>query len=354
MSLQDVYRRRVFDDATTDERRARVYVNSGELGIGDPRPEVELMRALVEAPAPQRLQVVGPSGAGKTSLILKVVGDMARRKLDVEPEVLILRIGDRPESLTSPDKVMKLVLDTIAVEEHRFSNVDPRVLEEASADQRTRTPTQVEHRGEIAAQVVRYSATLREAYETVGFGSNAPRVRHDLEDVLEHVRAAGYRPVLVLDDTEKFIGPGRDGELDEVSVGNLYHHGVRVLGELSVDLVVAMHPRFAGVERVQEVLTRLAMPEIEVPELPAETEPPALRAILARRLQRDGIEGELADFITAAAVEELAVLYHERDSDLRSVLKLAHAAAGHALDRQAPLIDGRDVRTAVVAASGSV
>lgn len=31
MSLRDIHERRVFDDATTDERRARVYVGSGEL-----------------------------------------------------------------------------------------------------------------------------------------------------------------------------------------------------------------------------------------------------------------------------------------------------------------------------------
>ena len=84
------------------------------------------MRALVGGEPPQRVHVVVPSGAGKTSLILKVVGDMARRELAVSHEVLILRVGDRPGSLASPEAVMKLVLDTIAVEDHRFANVDPR------------------------------------------------------------------------------------------------------------------------------------------------------------------------------------------------------------------------------------
>ena len=46
MSLRRIYENRVFDDATSDERRARVYVGSGELGLtGDDRPEVKLMRA---------------------------------------------------------------------------------------------------------------------------------------------------------------------------------------------------------------------------------------------------------------------------------------------------------------------
>jgi len=168
--------------------------------------------------------------------------------------------------------------------------------------------------------------------------------------VLGQVTRAGYRPVLVLDDTEKFVSPGVDGKLDASSIENLYHHGVRVLGELPVDLVVAMHPRFAAVDRVSEVIERLEMPRIDVPELPADVDEPALSQILRRRMQRDGVDVELETVIERAAIEELQVLYHDRDRDLRSVLKVAHAAAGHALGRGATTIRPRDVR-AVVAAS---
>lgn len=352
MSLQRVHDVRVFDDATTDERRTRVYVRSGELGVGGgTRAEIELMDVLANRASPQRVHVVGPSGAGKTSLILRVVADLASREtLDVQHEVLVLRVGDRPEQLASSESVMKMVLDTIAVEGHRFSNVSPEVLEAAAADQRTQTPTQVEHRAGLTAPVVSYSAALKEAYETVGFGQNAARVRHDLEDVLTQISGAGYRPVLVLDDTEKFVSPGSGGKLDEASVENLYHHGVRVLGELNVDLVVAMHPRFEEVARVAEVVERLGMPRIDVPELPADADDPALARILERRMQRDGIDGALETVIERGAVDELQVLYHERDRDLRSVLKLAHDATGHALGREASAVAARDVR-AVVATS---
>jgi hypothetical protein len=340
---------RTFDDATTDERRTRVYVGSGELGLtgGAERPEVELMRALTADPAPRRVHVVGPSGAGKTSLILRVVADLARREVDPRHEVLILRVGDRPERLDSPESVMKMVLETIAVEGHRFSNVDEAVLRAAAADQRVREGRQVEHRGSLTPPFVSYSAAVREAYETAEFGQNAAQVRHDLEDVLAAVAGAGHRPVLVIDDTEKFVGPGPGGRLDAGSVEALYHHGVRVLGELAVDLVVAMHPRFEEVPRVVEVIERLAMARIGVAELPADADAPALARILERRLERDGVDAALDAVIEAVAVEELQVLYHERDRDLRSVLKLAHAAAGHAVDRGARAIAARDVRAVV-------
>ncbi len=305
------------------------------------------MRALTEGEPPQRLHVVGPSGAGKTSLILRVITDLAQRQLEVSHEVLILRVGDRPENLTSPDAVMKMVLDTIAVEGHRFSNVSESVLQAAAADQRTHTPGQVEHRAGLTAPVVSYSASLKEAYDSLEFGQNAAGVRHDLEDVIAQVARAGYRPVLVLDDTEKFVSPGPKGTIDTGSVENLYHHGVRVLGELAVDLVVAMHPWFEEVPRVREVVERLGMPRLEVPELPPDAEPPSLRLVLARQMLRDGIEGELESVIEPEAVEDLQVLYHERDRDLRSVLRLAQQAAGHALQHDAQAITARHIREVV-------
>lgn len=349
MSLGSIHAGGVFDDATTDERRTEVYVRSGELGL-PVRADVELMEALTEREFPQRLHIVGPSGAGKTSLILRVAADLIRLDRDMEHEILILRVGDRPERLANPEEVMKMVLETIEVQGHRFSSIIPDVLRAAAADERTHTPKQIEHRGEVKAPVVSYSANLKEAYETLSIGQNASRVRHDLEDVLGQVTRAGYRPVLVLDDTEKFVSPGVNGKIDASSVENLYHHGVRVLGELPVDLVVAMHPRFAAVDRVTEVIERLGMPRIDVPELPADVDEPALSQILRRRMQRDGVGVELESVIERAAIEELQVLYHDRDRDLRSVLKVAHAAAGHAIDRGAATIHPRDVR-AVVAAS---
>lgn len=345
MILRRIYDERVFDDATTDARRAAVYVRSGELGLST-RADVDLMSALTGA-SPQRVHLVGPSGAGKTSLILRVVADLAGRRLEVSHEVLILRVGDRPDRLGSGAEVMKMVLETIAAHGHRFSNVDPEVLQAAAADQRTRTPTQIEHRGGLTAPVVSYTASLKEAYETIEMGQNAARVRQDLEDVLALVRRAGHRPVLVLDDTEKFVSPGPAGTLDETSVENLYHHGVRVLGELEVDLVVAVHPRFEEVDHVVEVVDRLAMGRIEVPELPPDVDEPALGLILGRRMDRAGVEATVDRVIERAAVDELQVLYHERDHDLRSVLKLAHASVAQALERDAEVVAARDVRSAL-------
>jgi|GEM_PF-7109880 len=346
MSLQEVHRLRLFDDATTDVERRLYYVRSGELGI-EPRADRQLMEQLKTGPRPQRVQVVGPSGAGKTSLIVRVLADLETEKLDPGYEVLILRIGERPEHLESGEKMIKLVLDTIASQRFRFSNVDPNVFEEAAADRVTQSPTRINHDFGLDGKIANYTTHVEEAFKTLEFGANPARLHQDLEDVIGMVAEGGYRPVLVVDDTEKFVAPGQNGELDDSSVANLYHHGVRVLGDFELDLVIAMHPRFGEVPHVQEVSERLAIDQIAVPQLTPESEPAPIKKILERRLERGGVEVEVGEVISPEAIGDLQLLYHERESDLRSVLKIAHAAAEHALSRDSGVLEARDLRAVV-------
>jgi Cdc6-like AAA superfamily ATPase len=346
VSLAEVHRQRLFDDATTDGDRRRYYVRSGELGI-EPRADLKLMECLKTESAPQRIQVVGPSGAGKTSLIVRVLADLEVEQLDPGYEVLILRVGERPEHLASGESMIKLVLDTIATQRFRFSNVDPSIFEGAVAERTTQTPARINHEFGIDGRIANYSTQIEEAFETREFGQNPARLRQDLEDVIRIVAEGGYRPVLVLDDTEKFVAPGPDGELDTDSVANLYHHGVRVLGEFNLDLVIAMHPRFEEAPHVQEVGERLGIARIEVPQLVPDREPAPVEKILERRLQRGGVGVQLSEVITSEAIGDLQLLYHERESNLRSALKIAHAAVEHALSRNSGVLEARDMRSAV-------
>lgn len=342
MSLLEVHRRRLFDDATTDEKRVRLYVRPGELDLRR-RADVELMRGL-RAASPRQIQIVGPSGAGKTSLIMRVLADLAAARLQPSHQVLVLRVGDDPRSLVSSTAVMKLVLGTIEAQKFEFSNVDPQILQEAGADSVNEAPAHVTHTVGLTPPFASYSAAIEETFRQFSQGENPAHVRQNLEDVLATVNAAGYRPVLVLDDTEKFVMATGNGELDATAIANLYDHGVRVLAELEVDLVVAAHSRFEQVAQVSEVLNRFAFERIECPRLPPESDPVALAEILARRLDRSGIEVELDTVIEPAAVEALQVVYHDRESNLRVALTAAHEAVEHAMGRDATRVDARDVR----------
>lgn len=333
MSLERVHRGRLFDDARSDSERALYYVNAHDLGFR-PLADHQLMRALKGVDS-ARVQVVGPSGAGKTSLIMRVLRDLHTEKTIPAREVLVLKVGDRPENLKDSTTVIKLVLDTLAAQDYRFSNIEGGVLRAAAADQTTEIPRQEAHQFEAGTQFASYSATLTNAYEQREFGTNAAGLRHDLADVLRIVKEADYRPVLVLDDTEKFVAPGEKGTLEAASVANLYDHGVRALAEFEVDLVVATHPRFEEVPKVVEVRDRLGLDRIEVPRILPDLEGAPMAKILERRLERGKVQASLDEVIETPAIDALATLYHDRHSDLRSVLRIAHGAAERALARAA-------------------
>jgi type II secretory pathway predicted ATPase ExeA len=344
MSLREVQAGRLFDDATTDEQRVRLYVRPGELDLPS-RADVELMRRLKDRAAPQRMQIVGPSGAGKTSLIMRVLADLAAARLEPSPQVLVLRVGDDPESLASSTAVMKLVLGTIEAQKYQFSNVDPKVLQEAGADTVNETPAHATHQIGISPPLASYTAQIEETFKQFSQGDNPARVRQNLQDVLATVIQAGHRPVLVLDDTEKFVTAGGDEGVDAEAISNLYNHGVRALAELAVDLVIAAHPRFEQIGQVAEVTGRFAIERIDCPQLPPESEPAALAEILARRLEHGGVTADLETVIEPAAVAALQVVYHDRDSNLRAALTAAHEAVDHALMRGAATVEARDVRS---------
>jgi Cdc6-like AAA superfamily ATPase len=332
VSLVEVAGRRLFGSVTDREQLARLYVASDQLvgAVGDARPEARLMQTLAAHSSPRRVQVVGGSGAGKTSMILKVLGDLERREVNRPHEVLIVDVGDDPARLETPAAFMRMVVQLIQLQGYRFATVDQDALRAAAADERTRTGTQFEHRGGVATAAVSYQASLRHAYESEKFGDNPARAKHDFADVLGTV-AKEYRPVVVIDDTEHFVAAS-SGQVDVLSVTNLYDNGLRALAEIeTLDLVVAVHPHYERVAAVRDVATRYRFERVEVPSLAAARPDAGLAAILQRRLDHGGVEGSVRNLVEADALAQMEALYFFNGHDLREVLDLAADAAAAAV-----------------------
>lgn len=346
--LETIATHRVFASVTAAEDLVDLYVTSDRLlGLrGDDRPEAQLMRVLANQPPPQFVHVVGQSGAGKTSMILRVLADLARRKtsnVGRPHEVLIFNVGDDPARLASPAMFMRTLVQLVARQGHRFASVDPDVLQAAASDERWHTGAQVDHSVTVDARVVSYSAGLKEAYETAKFGDDPARARQDFEDVVQLV-SAEHRPVIVIDDTEHFVRRGADG-VDADSIGNLFHHAIRTLAALKrVDVIVAMHPRYDEVATVHEVIQRFGFLRVDVPSLAAERDDPGLAAILQRRLDRHNIGAAISDVVTAETIGQLESVYFLRDHDLRQVLDLAAQAATAAYRDGAERVERRHLQ----------
>jgi hypothetical protein len=347
--LDTIARERVFASVTRQEDLVDLYVRSDQLtgARGDARPEARMMRALANDPPPRFLQVIGPAGAGKTSMILRVLTDLGRREaatLHRPHEVLVVNVGDDPARLNSAAAFMHTMVQLIARQGHRFASVDPDVLAAAAADERTTTGRQVDHRVTLDAKVMSYSAGLKEAYGTAKFGEDPARARQDFEDVLKLVSAA-YRPVVVIDDTEHFVHRGVNGGVDAESVSNLFHHAVRALAELDqVDVIIAIHPKYRDVPALQEVTSRFGFLPVDVPALRPDSDTPGLAAILTRRLERHGIQIAVTDVIAEQVISQLEGYYFTNAHDLRAVLDLATEAAAAAAADDAQRIEPRHLQ----------
>jgi Cdc6-like AAA superfamily ATPase len=309
----------------TDADLVGVYVPGGS--FGGPRPDAELFRSLYHEPPGQRIIVRGESGSGKTSLILRVIGDVgALDGSSCEPFRITVGDVDMIESVTA---FLQSLLGTIASQEGRFANIDAEVLAEAAAIEQTTMRRHVTHRVGLHAPVS-YQAELKEPVETFKTATTPTQLREHLNDILARIAAAGFRPLVVIDDTDRFARLDADGRPQVESIYKLLTNAVHVLCEAEppIDVIVAVHPRYADVDAYEETRVRFGFTVHETPRLPVEDriDPPPLAAILERRLRRHRIEEDIAGLIDREALIALEAVYVEREGNMREVLRVAQAA----------------------------
>ena len=135
---------------------------------------------------------------------------------------------------------------------------------------------------------------------------------------------------MVIDDTDRFARLDPDGSPQVDSIHNLLTNAVQVLCEAEppMDVVVAVHPRYADVDAYQETVARFGFTVHETPHLPVEEDrrPPPIAAILERRLRRHGAEADVGELVEEQALIALEAVYVERDANMREVLRVAQAA----------------------------
>lgn len=342
MSLSEAVAASAFELTTDPVALARAHQKFS--AITGQAVEQELFRALRRDDVPCAAEVIGPSGSGKSSCIMRVVSDVAGMDTGGH-EILILSAGDAESSLTDPAAFAHHLVDVIRSQGFRFSTDVQDGLALIGALETTITdPIQTRTgRAEVGVPGVRagYQHALQEAHRIRMFGQSAAQARGDLSDILKVMRDQGARPVVVIDDTDRFVDPPGEGGLSP-TVEFLFANAVRLLSELAIDFVVAVHPRFAGTDGYEQARARLLRTHVEIPPLPYDGRNP-LGAILAGHLRAHGITAAVDELIASGALDVLYGVYFAHGRDLREVLRVTEGAAARAVAERHPQVDTADI-----------
>jgi hypothetical protein len=313
-----------FEPIPSRRELPELHVDFDELTGGRPSCEEALEAALRRG---ERVALVGDSGSGKSSVTARVLGPLVET---LAPLPVGVSIEEDDRVATEPGAFARHVVAEVAAWVHRsLPLADDSVPNVGGRLERS-------HRFSVGLEWLAGSQIGYELRQVTDLPSaTASQAIERAADVLSAIRAHGLEPVLVLDDTDKWVR--RTGaEEDALSRRRQGFFGpvVRLLSEeLRVPAIVAVHPSYMAHSDYRASAAFLST-TITVPRLPGID---AVSKILDRRviLAGAGIEmPELGDIIDEPARALLFEHYQESPmSDIRRrILFAAHTALIRAVD----------------------
>lgn len=295
----------------------------------------------------ERVALVGGSGAGKSSVISSVLNPLVE---DLAPLPVPVAI-EEPAVATSPVAFAGHLVRTVA---RYVAHAHPAAAEEARERARRTTRQVHEPRRERTGRLslapswmglrLELATELRTVSERAALDRPGQEIIEEARAILETVEAHGLRPVVVLDDTDKWLQvPGLPDP--GAHLAGFFSQVPRLLAEqLAVPAVLAVHEHYLGRPgyRASEGFLESTL---RVPPLPDRD---ALQQVLTHRAR--GWVGEpFEQLVTEPALDALMAHYESGPSrDLRRrVLFVAHTALARACDEGADLIAYRHVELAI-------
>jgi hypothetical protein len=301
---------------TQDQRQ--VYVPFGELIEA---PGVE-RRVTDLATAGARIGLVGRTGSGKSSLLEYVLTRHPFARITV------------PVSLDQ---------DRVAREPRLFAQHLVHALcryGDASARQEQDERIHAIARG---GDEVRREPGLLQGEAAFEFAGSASRIEvnrpaaeivQQAGQLFDLLRASGLQPMLVVDDSDKWLGAATEPMIED-----FFGRVLPWIAELGTGIVVALQPAHYLESHAYREARRAGVPEREL-EMPILREPAQLARILAKRVEVTGVDEPFAGLFTEAAVETLFHYYTgEAECSLRKTLNAANCAVDLAAEAGAVVVD---------------
>lgn len=266
----------------------------------------------------ERVALIGASGSGKSSVVAHVLGPLAE---GVAP--MLVPVAAMPsDTVDRPSNLVDHLLDTVA-RNAKAANLSVDV--DAARATRSKITKSVRKaslggsyrflKGEIGKEVTRQ--TKVEMHATFADKTDA------LVQVFQTIHDSGLRPILVFDDTDRWL---RNGGVDLAA--SFFGETVRWMLDLPAGLVVAVHPSYFEMSSRPDVLEYLDT-QIDIPVLDS---PTSIEAILTRRIEQyaEITAPDLGDVLDADVSAVLLELYGEFGS-LRRALQVCHIALHEAV-----------------------
>lgn len=333
-----------FRSVTQPRELVAVYVALKRFSIDDPQAVVF---GALNGPDPARVLLIGEPGTGKSSAVHSALDGLSKMT-GFACAPVFLTVGD-VEVLKSGGAFLGHILQTLSAQADDYAgDLDAHELERAAASTTTLADARVSQGGRVIAPAVSYTATLHELSKAHQIVTSQAKSTKALGSLVSELTERGYRPVFIVDDTEKFAAR-QDGTIDETAAADLFRHGVDALCGIDAvfDVVVAVQPRYLVEARViDEYAQRHGFARVHVPHLPRGVEPRPLAEILQHRLDVKGIKTPLEELVDREALVALETICGERAYDLRQVLNLASSAAALARQASSPTVSAAHVYAA--------